>query len=55
MAGGMMVGTLHVPLERVALCVDCETCFEISNHPCPACGSRTWVSVARLLNRRRNV
>jgi hypothetical protein len=40
---------LHVPLARLALCLDCEMCFEIGTEPCPACGGRMWASLARFL------
>jgi hypothetical protein len=43
------VRTSHLPLGRIALCLDCDACFEIGTNPCPACGSRTWASVARFL------
>ena len=46
------VRTLHLPLGRTALCLDCETCFEIGTDRCPVCGSGTWASVARLLQSR---
>ena len=39
---------MHLPLRRLALCLDCDECFEIS-HACPACGSETWTSLARFL------
>jgi rRNA maturation endonuclease Nob1 len=44
--------TLHLPLYRMALCLDCETCFEIGRDRCPACGSGTWASVGRFLYER---
>jgi hypothetical protein len=40
---------LHLPLRRVALCLDCEVCFELGPAFCPACGSRTWTAIARFL------
>ena len=40
---------LHVPLERLALCLDCEKCFELGATACPACGSGTWIALARFL------
>jgi hypothetical protein len=40
---------LHIPLARLALCVDCETCFEIGPDQCPACGSRTWSPLSRFI------
>jgi hypothetical protein len=52
MNGRETVRTLHLPLRRTALCLDCETCFEIGSGPCPVCGSGTWASVARFLDGR---
>jgi len=52
MNDGDTVRTWHLPLGRIALCLDCETCFEIGTDPWPACGSGTWASVARFLYRR---
>ena len=46
--------TLHLPLGRLALCLDCETCFEVGLDACPACGSQMWASVARFLDRRHD-
>ena len=46
-----MVRALHLPLGRLALCLDCEATFEIRIASCPACASRTWVPVARFLHR----
>jgi len=40
---------LHVPLKRLALCLDCEKCFELGATACPACGSSTWITLARFL------
>jgi hypothetical protein len=40
---------VHVPLRRLALCLDCDECFEIGDDACPACGSATWTSLARFL------
>jgi len=39
-------------LGRTALCLDCETCFEIGTDRCPVCGSGAWASVARFLHGR---
>ncbi len=41
---------LHLPLRRVALCLDCEECFELGSPVCPACGSETWTALARFLD-----
>ena len=54
MNDGAAVTTLHVPLARVALCLDCEACFAIGSDACPACGSRAWASIARFLHGRTN-
>jgi len=40
---------VYVPLRRLALCLDCENCFELTCGSCPACGSDTWSSLARFL------
>jgi hypothetical protein len=41
-----------LPLRRLALCLDCEDCFEIGGDACPACGSETWCPMARFLGGR---
>jgi hypothetical protein len=43
--------TVHLPLPRVGLCLDCEECFEIGFDACPACGSEAWVALARFLEK----
>jgi hypothetical protein len=45
----MLAGKVHLPLRQMALCLDCDECFEISSPTCPACGSATWTSLARFL------
>jgi hypothetical protein len=40
---------LYIPLARLALCVDCEVCFEIGPDQCPACGSDTWSPLSRFI------
>jgi hypothetical protein len=42
------VPRMHLPLRRLALCLDCDECFEITD-ACPACGSETWTSLGRFL------
>jgi hypothetical protein len=39
----------HFPLARLALCLDCEVCFEIGPEKCPACGSETWSPLTRFI------
>src|SRR5262245_30619931 len=41
---------MHLPLRRLALCLDCETCFEMGTSPCPVCGGDSWALLARFLN-----
>lgn len=41
--------SIHLPLGRVALCLDCEQCFDLGHDVCPACGSGTWTPIARFL------
>jgi hypothetical protein len=41
--------SVHVPLNRLALCLDCEECFELGLDACPACSSETWVPLARFV------
>jgi hypothetical protein len=40
---------LHLPLRRVALCLDCEACYEIGAPACSACGGDTWAPLAKFL------
>ena len=46
------VSGFHLPFARVGMCLDCEACFEIGS-ACPACGSRTWMPLARFLESAR--
>ena len=46
----MATPTPHLPLRRLAMCLDCETCFEIGTSACPACGGTAWVLLVRFLN-----
>lgn len=39
----------HLPLRKLALCLDCDECFELCYGTCPACGSRTWSPLTRFL------
>lgn len=41
---------LHFPLRRLALCLDCDVCFEIGPPTCQACGGESWTSLARFLD-----
>ena len=45
----MLAAKGHLPLRQLALCLDCDECFEISSPTCPACGSATWTSLSRFL------
>src|SRR5258705_14003911 len=44
---------VHLPLMRLGMCLDCEACFEIGFDACPACGSKTWMPLARFLEAAR--
>jgi hypothetical protein len=46
----VLTAGIHLPLQRLALCVDCDECFELGPSTCPACGSRTWSPLARFLD-----
>ncbi|PYN67139.1 MAG: hypothetical protein DMD93_15290 [Candidatus Rokuibacteriota bacterium] len=41
----------HLPLRRLAVCLDCDECFGTGPETCPACGSETWTSLSRFLER----
>lgn len=43
--------SVHVPLKKLALCLDCDVCFELALGTCPACGGETWAPLARFLER----
>jgi predicted amidophosphoribosyltransferase len=47
--GRTLVPRVHLPLRRLALCIDCDAGFEIGSGTCPACGSKTWTSLSRFL------
>src|SRR5713226_2559149 len=40
---------LHLPLRKLALCLDCDECFELGHAVCPACGSAAWTPAARFV------
>ena len=44
------MSSAHLPLRRLVLCLDCETCFEIGISSCPACGGHSWVLLSKFLN-----
>ncbi len=41
--------SVHWPLRRLALCLDCDECFELGPNCCPACSSETWTTLSRFL------
>jgi hypothetical protein len=47
--GRTLMPRVHLPLRRLALCLDCDEGFEIGSGTCPACGSETWTSLSRFL------
>jgi hypothetical protein len=44
---------VRLPLDRVALCLDCEMCFPVEQPARPSCGSRSAVPIARFLSKGR--
>jgi hypothetical protein len=40
---------VHLPLQQLALCLDCDECFGIGPETCPSCGNVTWTSLSRFL------
>jgi hypothetical protein len=49
----VLTSRVHLPLMRLGMCLDCEACFEIGVTACPACGSKTWMPLARFLEAAR--
>ena len=49
----LVASRVHLPLMRLGMCLDCEACFEIGVEACPACGSKTWMALARFLETAR--
>jgi hypothetical protein len=47
--GRRLAPSVHLPLRRLALCLDCDECFGLGLETCPSCGSATWTSLARFL------
>jgi hypothetical protein len=46
-----LAAKVHLPLRQLALCLDCDECFDIRSPMCPACGSATWTSLSLFLAR----
>jgi hypothetical protein len=46
----VLAAGVHLPLKKLALCLDCDECFELGYGNCPACGSGTWSPLARFLD-----
>jgi hypothetical protein len=47
--GRTLAPHVHLPLRQLALCLDCNECFELGRATCPACGSGTWTWLWRFL------
>ena len=41
--------TLHIPLRQLAICLDCDECFDLAIGVCPACNGTVWIPLARFL------
>jgi hypothetical protein len=46
----VLASGVHLPLKKLALCLDCDECFELGYASCPACGSGTWSPLGRFLD-----
>ena len=46
----VLAAGVHLPLKKLALCLDCDECFELGYASCPACGSGTWSPLGRFLD-----
>ncbi len=46
----VLAAGVHLPLKKLALCLDCDECFELGYATCPACGSSTWSPLGRFLD-----
>ncbi|HKZ08430.1 MAG TPA: hypothetical protein VJU81_23390 [Methylomirabilota bacterium] len=46
----VLAAGVHLPLKKLALCLDCDECFEMGYSSCPACGSGTWSPLGRFLD-----
>lgn len=46
----VLAAGIHLPLKKLALCLDCDECFEMGYSACPACGSGTWSPLGRFLD-----
>lgn len=42
----------HMPMSRVAICLDCESVFWMDK-TCPACGSKQWVALTNWIRPHR--
>jgi len=51
----MLAAKVYLSLRQLALCLDCDECFEIGSPTCPACGSATRTSLSRFLERVRQL
>jgi hypothetical protein len=40
---------VHLPLQQLALCLDCDECYALGSPTCPACGSATCTPLSRFL------
>ena len=43
----------RIPLDRAALCLDCECVFDVLARQCPACASRTFMALAGIVRASR--
>ena len=46
---------VSIPLERLALCLDCDIGFNVLNRQCPRCGGVAFLLLARIVAPRKKV
>lgn len=47
-----VLASIWMPLSRAAMCLDCESVFDLGEGQCPACGSEHFVLLTRWLTER---
>ena len=40
---------VSIPLQRLALCLDCDVGFNVENRQCPRCGGVVFLLLARIV------
>ena len=48
-----VLANVWLPIERAALCLDCEAVYRLGEPSCPACSSKKAATLAKWLRDRR--